>query len=236
MHECKYTHFFTFKGGLPRHQKIGFFADRLKKISKDFLITREVNKIVEGYHFHALAKLTKKPPKNWYRKGIHMHCQELGDLSRKAKDPKASGRLACKVQIPTQKEVEEYVYLLDSPDDAEVLVDYGMAKMRQHTQRQRRKAKHSGHVRRVLKYILKDKPTRQYIDYILLSKGSNLKLPDAYYEKYLLPTASILKLKDSYPKDYDCKSSAPPEPLREVPAPPARAHLGGGRTLVGVGV
>lgn len=72
-------YFITLKGSEtnPRHQKIGWAYDHLKKISDNFLIVREKNKVNNGFHFHSVVLPYKTPTRSWYRKGIHINVKKV---------------------------------------------------------------------------------------------------------------------------------------------------------------
>jgi len=77
--------FLTFKSEKTKHQSINFIDKLCKKLSSTYLIIREKNKVNEGYHFHALFKSVKTPPKRWFIKGVHMHLRQVGRSAVKSK-------------------------------------------------------------------------------------------------------------------------------------------------------
>lgn len=163
-----YTHFLTFKGKKTRHQTVGWPGDKLRKISKNYFIVRERNKISDGYHFHALAVLEKDPPKGWFMKGVHMHCSKIGDLRSNESETLMPPARA------TAQELDEEVSLkpLDEAEDA--LIEYGMEKLRVRARRSRLRNKHALHLRRITDYIMKEDPKLQYVDYIKVENGKNV--------------------------------------------------------------
>lgn len=83
----KKSYFLTFKGSRPQHQRIDFVRRMCAKLSKSYFIVRESNKQNDGYHFHALVRLDKYPPKNWFKKGCHIKLQRLGSFEGERTEP-----------------------------------------------------------------------------------------------------------------------------------------------------
>lgn len=69
--------FLTIKSPKKNHQSISWCSDRLRKISDNFFVTREQNKLDTNYHFHALVSVRDEIKKGWYLKGVHVHSSSL---------------------------------------------------------------------------------------------------------------------------------------------------------------
>ena len=151
-----------------RHQQIGFLSDRLKKISKTYLVVRETNKQDDKYHFHAVYKSTKHPPKSWFIKGVHMDVRKVGEYEHKA--------------FP----IEDFTAWSFNKQEHEDMIHYGemtskdlnkLKLQRRLNQVITRHLARKDHIDRVYAYITKEleKP-KQYTNYILSIRGIMKKL------------------------------------------------------------
>lgn len=148
--------FLTFKGALPKHQKMSFVENKIRPYSKNYIIVREKNKKSEGYHFHAIIKLNRVPKAQWYIKGVHMHLQKVGN------------RLAVNSRPLTKEEVLEYVYTV--PEKKQTLISQLEERLVELKIDQT--VKKNDDVSRVLSYMAKEfEFPAQYTDYIICESG-----------------------------------------------------------------
>lgn len=150
--------FLTFKGVKPKEQKIGFVNDKCRAISSTYVIVRELNKKTEGFHFHALLKVSKPPKDSWFIKGTHMNLQKVGK------------RLTVNTRALNLKEVLEYSDLC--PEMKQTLMAEQMEEPRI-TKLIDESVRLHQHVDRALRYMSKELPTLpvQYNDYIICLRG-----------------------------------------------------------------
>lgn len=153
---------FTFKSINPKHE-INFVNRLCKKVSKTYIIVRERNKITEGYHYHAILKMSSLPPRKWYTKGIHMNLKRIG-VSRRVKG------------LFSKKEVHDLASgCSENPEDLmgvvedglvdKVIADRGVDDVR------------AVHVDRTLNYLSKEmEMPAQYSDYIFSVRGKLVAL------------------------------------------------------------
>lgn len=147
MYKFSYGKFITIRShtSKPRHQKMGWCVDHMRKVSDDFIIVRENNKSNSGSHFHVLAKLKKEPHKGWYTKGVHFDVKKIGGESCKS------------VQIVYPSTAEEAdmkeAEILRLPIEEQVMLKYNAA-MRNRQSRKNRLT----HVDRIWRYMCKSNP------------------------------------------------------------------------------
>lgn len=150
----------TFKSPKPKHQKIDFVRKLLYKVSKTFLIVREKNKMVEGYHYHAIFKKIKVPPKSWYIKGVHMNLRKIGTS------------LTMQSNYLTKKDLQD----VPAPPQItkENLIDISLKQVRSVVIKNHMKTQNDLDIMRVLNYLSKeiDDPI-QYEDYVLICRGKS---------------------------------------------------------------
>lgn len=153
MEECRLT-------------KLGKWSDHLRKMSDNFLIVREKT---GGFHFHGLMSL-KPGAKLKYLKNIHTRYDEVNN---------SSGNFIPKTFVD---DVESAIYILEKNeidprqcrDLLDTMIELNTIKRKSQSReisafcRDRK----MGHVTRIVNYILKDKPTNVYEDYILIRGGA----------------------------------------------------------------
>ncbi len=154
-----------------RTQKISYWSDRLRKISKSFYIVREKNKLNNGYHFHAIVSLNEPDiSKGWFKKGIHIHVKTIGNVN---------GQPLAKPIYPENSEEANHMLYGDEPLSVmdRIIID-------EHRRlEQSRKAKHSKnkktlHVDSVLAYLNKDRTilSSQFTDYAYYKNGKSVSI------------------------------------------------------------
>jgi hypothetical protein len=165
--------FLTVKGD-GKYQKMDIVVKLCKKISSTFFLVREKNKIIVGYHYHAIIKLRKPklPPKNWFRKGVHMHISEICP-------PKSN--------IPpiydTKLDIENYKkeILLTSKTELEKVLDLKrlknkilQEKINQIVYSDNKKIRKLKAAKRILQYMCKELEfPEQYVNYYLQIRGKS---------------------------------------------------------------
>jgi len=156
--------FLTLKGE-GKYQKIDTVRRLCAKIAKSYIIVRERNKIIEGYHFHALLKVEKEPTKSWFKKGVHMNLKKVGR-------PQTMEGFRLPMPEITVREKKEALYEGTlTPEDVEDMMVKDLEKKVRKQCAQRR------HVDRILLYMSKElELPAQYLDYILVIGGKNLKI------------------------------------------------------------
>ncbi len=171
LHSCfdhrSKLHFLTIKSHKLNEQKIGYASGKLRKISKDFILVREPNKRVPGYHFHALLQLTKSPSKSWYKKGLHIKMVPLGGHIPLRPPPLNNSRPGL-----SKKEWDKVTSM--TPSESKL---YFLGK--KFLKVQAKQADKNDHVGRILNYLSKDSPESpvQYEDYIYYKAGRSCVLP-----------------------------------------------------------
>lgn len=154
-------HFFTVKGE-GKYQKIDTIDRLCRKISRTYVVVREANKKSVGYHFHALLKDCKKPPKNFFKKGVHMNLQKVGG--------DVVIRLVGGVRVVAKPDT---AHLLEMTVD-KAIEHVALQKVLDKGTRDRKVVLH---VSRVLHYMSKDlELPAQYTDYIYKHSGKSVKL------------------------------------------------------------
>lgn len=158
------SYFLTLKGPDAKHQKIGYVNDLLRKVSSTYLVVREKNKISDGYHFHAIAKMEKKPPATWYKKGVHMKLQKIGSPEKLPEDWKIPIPYLSRRTLSDMREHYEDNVIIDYLMEKTARVS--LAKMRKNTQ-----------IEKVLRYMSKDLDMpMQYTDYIYVHNKKHVKI------------------------------------------------------------
>lgn len=162
--------FITIKSLLDneKHQKIGYWSDRLRKISSNFYIIAEKNNNSPKNHYHALVSVDVEIPKKWYLKGVHYMDKPVGNLWE-----------ASKPIIPESLEESEHIIYgpVCSPTlgskKSEALLDR-MLTLELHKMKNRARVRHLTnrkiwHIESVMSYLNKelDVPS-QYFNYILI--------------------------------------------------------------------
>lgn len=145
----------TLKGPKDRFQSISKVSDHLRKVSKTFFLVREKNKKDEGFHFHALLLLPKKPSKGWYRKGVYTHLQKVG---RRARCP--SG-----LSVGPPDDMG-----WDLPEVQEILSEEALDRVIQ-TAVVRSSVEKS--VGRLFSYMMKEFHPERYVGYVLVCRGKS---------------------------------------------------------------
>lgn len=126
----------------PRYQTLGWASDHLRKISDNFIVVREKNKINSNYHFHALVLKKKEPHKGWFKKGVHIHQCEVGDINKKGFN-----------KSPVYPETEEE---LDMMNEGRDLIDIELIKYNRSQIQKRKSKKQNGHIDRLIGYMTKE--------------------------------------------------------------------------------
>lgn len=151
---------------VPRTQKIGYVNDLLRKVSTHYLIVREKNLAMPGYHFHAIFSYDivkkgheSKPKPSWFRKGVHMDPKPVGD--EKKKDPDFPRNLdeALHVQDEERERVKNFT-------EGDHLIEEATRKISDAKRRVNAAFKKQGHVARIITYMYKDLPNTEYVDVI----------------------------------------------------------------------
>lgn len=159
--------FLTLKGEEPKYQTLATVQRLCAIIANSYIIVREANKTKDGYHFHALLKVTKEPPKSWFKKGVHMNLKKVGR-------PQTMEGFVPPVPLPTNREVHEAQR--DEVITPEHLEELYFQKAYIKSKREQIKRKN---VERILIYMSKelDMPI-QYKDYQLVISKKNYKIQD----------------------------------------------------------
>lgn len=163
--------FITIKSLLDneKHQKIGYWSDRLRKISSNFYIIAEKNNNSSKNHYHALVSVDNNEiPKSWYLKGVHIMDKPVGNLGEPSKPV-----------IPESLEESEHIIYgsVCSPTlgskKSELLLER-IFTLELHKMKNRARVRHSTnrkiwHIESVMSYLNKelDIPS-QYFNYILI--------------------------------------------------------------------
>lgn len=171
------TSFLTASGDL-RLLTVKSRGDKLSKLSQiqklcariadTYFIVRENNVKTAGFHYHAVLRLNREPPRNWFKKGIHMHLTKIGRSDKPC--------VAVIPDITSLKQIEKEILIGQAePQELEDEV------VKRTMERQVQKRKRLSHIERVLLYLLKsfndDNPLVQYRNYQLIVKKKNLALP-----------------------------------------------------------
>lgn len=141
----------TLRGIKPSQQKLNFVSKLVSKIANTYVIVRERNKKTEGYHFHALLKVSTPPKPSWFKKGVHMHIARIGHCP-------------LRVDFPTNQEFHDFKEL--APDASAAMEEKQVSNLIYKAQSR------NTDVLKVLKYISKElEMPIQYHDYqIVVSK------------------------------------------------------------------
>lgn len=132
-----------------------------------------MNKISEGYHFHALIAVDKEPHASWYKKGVHMHLQKVG-----YKPPEGAPQATIPIPPLTENELSEYLSVIDKKEEkSEEVVSHTLAKAYEKIVKMDKRERH---VKRVISYMEKEIEgvPKQYEDYILFVGGKNTRIMD----------------------------------------------------------
>lgn len=157
--------FITVKGP-GRYQKIGKISDHIRRVSDTYLIIRETNKQKDGFHFHAVVSTRKDIKPNWYRKGVHIHVQPIGDKKKR-----------CPV-IPESSEEDAFqrygtIDVLDGDD--RIIDDFFINQRLKEQAHHRLNVKYT-HLSRVMHYMFKeDQVFKQYENIIFKGPGGSLE-------------------------------------------------------------
>lgn len=159
--------FITIKSSKVQHQKIDYAHKMIKKVSSNYFIIRERNKINQGYHFHCLVSLRKECiQKKWFRKGVHIHVIPLKQGVPNIPESQD--------EFYHKKERKENILLADGiPKESIPQVIKAENKLRM----VRSKCKKDNNIQKVLQYMNKDSPDRQYIDYIYVKDNVSHSSP-----------------------------------------------------------
>jgi len=160
--KCPRLLFITVKGN-GSYQKIGKINDLIRKVSGTYFIVREQNKQKDGFHYHAIVSQRKDLEPNWFRKGVHINVQNIGDK---------------KIHHPIIPESEEERLMLkygstDLDDDDKLIADHQILQQTKLNTRHRNNVKYT-HVARVLTYMYKELPVepKEFEDFIYKRGGS----------------------------------------------------------------
>lgn len=151
----------------PDEKKGINFVDKLvNKVSKTYIIVRERNKTQEGFHFHAIMKMSSLPKKNWFIKKVHMNIKPIGN------------------HVPTVPSLftDSDINDAQATDGGEEWVEHmieNQADRRFQRVLLKPTSQNDTHVRRVLCYMSKDLDMPiQYVDYIYCRRGKRQKISD----------------------------------------------------------
>lgn len=137
--------FITVKGP-GSWQKIGKVNDLIRRVSDTYFIVRELNKEIDGYHFHAIVSQRKDIKPNWFRKGIHINVQNIGD--KKGHKPNIP---ECEAEVNIRKYGS-----VDVPDgDDRIIADHINSAIQKKRADTRKNVKYS-HLTRTLEYMYKE--------------------------------------------------------------------------------
>ncbi len=159
------------KGDKPKEQTIGFWSDKIRKISKNFYIVRESNKTKNGYHFHALVALELDDiKKSWFIKHTHINVKTIGDVNPSLTTP----------SFPDSQEEEEFLIHGDDPsyDLSDRLVAIFLYKQKTKLAQTQTKNKRHLHVDRILSYMDKEDHivSSQFQDYCFCKNGKQVAI------------------------------------------------------------
>lgn len=149
------------KGLKPRMYSVGKWSDHLRKVSDTFLIVRE---LTGGPHFHALVSL--KPEKAIkVVKHVHFNIQTVGSCTIGAGESHTDKVVT---MMETAGELCDTVEECDAMFASMMLADKAKSKrVTQYLQ-----VKKSDNISRILNYMLKDSPTKQFTDYIMINNAT----------------------------------------------------------------
>ena len=141
--------------------KVGKVTDHLKKVSKNFLIVRETDKVRQGgYHYHAIMIMDKEPHKGWYTKGVHIDLRKIGR-------PQTNVGLTVPLPDNTVLETKEMLY-----HEPERLSEVERAVERKIERKVFKTAKRKKHIDRVVAYLNKEqKDPQPFVDYTYVING-----------------------------------------------------------------
>lgn len=165
-----HSFFLTFKGKDKKHQSINYMDKMMREVSNNYYIVRERNKKTEGYHFHAIFIMVKKPKKSWFKKGCHTHLQEVG-YGRKV-----HVGILPEYPAPADKGSNaEFIQFYASPEEInthnEEIMDNQINKLIKNTKSDIIRL---AHVKRTLTYMRKEQEFPiQYHDYIYVLHGKS---------------------------------------------------------------
>ena len=172
--------FLTYKG-TGVHQKMDTVVKLCKKISSTFFLVKEENKIASGFHYHVLIKLkgTKLPPRNWYKKGVHMHILEIcpplfsGGPPPLYTSEKDFEDMRDQIKIESKTELEKLLCLQKLENKIQTL------KLKNQNYKLSKKHKKLVACLKVLIYMSKEcsEFPIQYTDYYLQIRNKSIRLP-----------------------------------------------------------
>jgi len=158
--------FLTYR--MPGGTTISKVADKCRKVADTFFVIRENDKKGEGYHYHAILRMIKEPPRSWYTQGVHVNLKKIG---------RAQTLVGMKLPQPNPTAQEDLEQLILSPEDLprieQRLIDVALAKSVKRTARLKS-------IERVLQYMSKDYQDRapiQYQDYCYVYNNKQSPLP-----------------------------------------------------------
>lgn len=157
----KKAHFLTVKGkpNVKKYQNVKFWSDKIRKISKNFLIVREKNKKSEGFHFHAIILFDVQPKPAFFIKGVHMNLRRIGQYVEQRRP------------VFSRREIAEH------PDESDVKQALQENDERLELNMLNRLTSNIQDITRVLKYMSKDLELPiQYHDYVLILSNKSKPL------------------------------------------------------------
>jgi hypothetical protein len=159
--------FFTYKS--DRKHKMDTVIKLLGKVSTTFFCIREKNKSSPGYHYHAIFRAEKPPPKRWFRKGIHMNLLEIGENKLKntiIKDRSTRIEREAISQLD-EKDIEQKLTKL------RLEIEIKKINLQAQSGRLYKKLQKRKQIIKVLAYMSKESPENpvQYEDYYLRIRG-----------------------------------------------------------------
>lgn len=212
----KKLYFLTLKG--EKYQTVGKVADLIRKVSKTFFVVREKNRKSAGYHFHALIEMEKEPHKSWFKKGVHMNLNRVGERvwynawGELCRDENKGSYL-----VPTDEWDSKALadYIENEPEEGLKFANDEL--FNKQLKLHRKKMEYLGHITRILTYMEKEQEfPAQYTDYICMRSGKHIVWNGKREEAELLKAGGV----DS-PRPEARGSPNPPAPMEgEVTAPP----------------
>lgn len=152
----------------PKKMKISYWSDRLRKISSNFYIIAEENKVSKGEHYHALVSVDVGIPKSWFHKGTHFLDKPVGNKNKTEGLPNYE-------MIGSNEEYEQVVHGGEIPlDMTEQELDVMFYKLKLRQRQKKSNDRKEWHIGSVLTYLNKElEIPRQYVNYMLIKNKKN---------------------------------------------------------------
>ena len=143
-------------------------ADKCRKVADTFFVIRENDKKGEGYHYHAIMRMNKEPPKSWYTKGVHINLKKIGR-------PQTTDGMVLPMGGSTAQDDLEHLH--HCPEDRPLVEE---EILKRSLDKHLKKTARLKNVERVLQYMSKDYQDRspvRYVDYAYVYNGKQSTLP-----------------------------------------------------------